>query len=229
MGGGGSHYSWMLYNSEIDSGMKRLLILLTVILWIGQTDMIAQQTTDEASIRQKINTAASQLQSMECEFVQTKHLKMLNDKMVARGKMYYSQASKLRWEYASPYTYTFILNNTKVMMSKGDYNDVVDVNQSKVFREIARVMMNSVVGKCLDDKRDFQTDIIATGSEWVVTMIPVNKNIKQMFAQIVLHFDISRAMVYTVELLEKNGDRTVIELKNIITNQQIDETVFSVG
>lgn len=201
--------------------------MFSVILWIGQAEIAAQQKVDKVAIKQKINNAASKLKSMECEFVQTKHLKMLNDKMVSKGKMYYSQPNKLRWEYVSPYTYIFTLNNTKVMMSKGGRNDVIDVNQSKVFREIARIMMNSVVGKCLDDK-NFQTGITATESEWIVTMTPLNKNIKQMFAQIVLHFDISRAMVSAVELKEKNGDKTIIELKNVRTNRPIDDKVFAI-
>lgn len=208
--------------------MKRITILFMTILWIGQMPARAQRSNGEAAIRQKINTVASQLQSMQCDFVQTKHLKMLNDKMVANGKMYYSRGNKLRWEYVAPYTYTFILNNTKVILSKGDRNDVIDVNQSKVFREIARIMMNSVVGKCLDDEKDFQTSITATQTEWIATLIPQNKNMKQMFSKIVLHFNINKAMVSTVEIIEKNGDRTVIELKNVITNQPIDESVFAI-
>ena len=36
------------------------------------------QNMSEAQIRTKINQAASQLQTLQCDFVQTKHLKMLN-------------------------------------------------------------------------------------------------------------------------------------------------------
>ena len=208
--------------------MKRILILFTAALWLGFTPVAAQQGADEDAIRMKINTAASQLHTMQCDFVQTKYLKMLDDKMEARGKMYYAQPNKLRWEYVSPYTYIFILNGTKVLMSKGSHNDIIDVNQNKVFREIARIMMNSVVGKCLEDDKDFHTSIETKESLWVVTMIPVSKNIRQMFTQIVLRFDIGRAMVSIVELTEKNGDRTVIELKDVRTDQSIDEEIFAV-
>ena len=204
------------------------MILFTVALWFGLTPVAAQQSADEDAMRMKINTAASQLQTMQCDFVQTKYLKMLDDKMEARGKMYYAQPNKLRWEYVSPYTYTFILNGTKVLMSKGSHNDVIDVNQNKVFREIARIMMNSVVGKCLEDDKSFHTSIETRESLWVVTMIPISKNIRQIFTQIVLSFDIGRAMVSTVELTEKNGDKTVIELKDVKTDRLIDEKIFAV-
>ncbi len=182
----------------------------------------------EAQIRQQINQAASQMKTMQCDFVQTKHLKMLNDKMVAKGRMYYRQGNQLRWEYVTPYAYTFILNNNKVLLKNSQRNDVIDVNQNKVFKEIARIMMNSVVGKCLADEKDFKTQISTVGQEWVATLQPLRKDMKQMFQQIILHFDRKQAVVAVVELLEKNGDRTVIELKDIHKNEPISSDIFSV-
>ena len=202
-----------------------------VALIIGGCCLIASPAsaqTNDAAIRQKISTIASQIKSMQCDFVQTKSMRMLNDKLVAKGQMYYSQSKKLRWEYTSPYAYTFILNGSQVLLKKGDRNDVIDVNQNKVFKEVARIMMNSVTGSCLADDKDFKSTISTTPTEWVVKMIPQNKNLRQIFTQMVLHFNRQRGMVSVVELLEKNGDTTVIELRNVRTNTAIDAKIFSV-
>ena len=206
--------------------MKNILYILYLVFAV-----IAPMTTlaqSEAQIRQQINQAASQMKSMQCDFVQTKHLKMLNDKMVAKGKMYYRQGNQLRWEYVTPYAYTFILNNNKVLLKNSQRNDVIDVNQNKVFKEIARIMMNSVVGKCLADEKDFKTQISTEGQEWVARLQPLRKDMKQMFQQIILHFDRKQSVVSVVELLEKNGDRTVIELKDIHKNEPISSDLFTV-
>jgi len=206
--------------------MKNIFyILYFVFAVIAPMTALAQS---EAQIRQQINQAASQMKSMQCDFVQTKHLKMLNDKMVAKGKMYYRQGNQLRWEYVTPYAYTFILNNNKVLLKNSQRNDVIDVNQNKVFKEIARIMMNSVVGKCLADEKDFKTQISTEGQEWVARLQPLRKDMKQMFQQIILHFDRKQSVVSVVELLEKNGDRTVIELKDIHKNEPISSDLFTV-
>ncbi len=189
----------------------------------------ATQTKDEQKIIQQINAVASSMKTMQCDFVQTKTIKMLNDKMVSKGKMYYQQSDKLRWEYTSPYTYTFVLNGSKVLISKGKRNDVINVEQSKFFKEIARIMMNSVVGKCLTDAKDFKTSIQTTSTEYIATLLPQQKQMKQMFQKIILHFNRQKSVVTTVELVEKNGDRTVIELKNIKTNSAINAKVFSIN
>ncbi len=226
MGGGGAHHGRMLFNSKIK--MKRILVFLTA-LCLSVTFAAAQQKVDAAKVKQQINAVASSLKSMQCDFVQTKYLKMLNDKMVSKGKMYYRQSNQLRWQYTSPYAYTFVLNGSKVLISKDKRNDVIDVNRNKMFREIARIMMNSVVGKCLTDSKDFKVAVTATSTEYVATLLPQQKQMRQMFQKIILHFDRQRSTVSTVELIEKNADRTVIELKNVKTNVPLQASLFAVG
>ena len=192
--------------------------MILLLLIATQCTLMAQQS--EVQIRQKINEVASSLKTLQCDFVQTKHLKMLNDDMVSKGKMYYQQNDLLRWEYISPYTYTFIINPKR--------NDVIDVKQNKLFKEIARIMMNSVIGNCLNEEKDFRSNISISKGEWVVSLLPQRKNIKQMFQRIVLHFSSKQPIVKQVELVEKNGDKTIIDLKNVRTNEAISTNMFTI-
>ncbi|MBR4730435.1 MAG: outer membrane lipoprotein carrier protein LolA [Prevotella sp.] len=205
--------------------MKKGLFII-YLLFAAHFTLMAQQS--EMQIRQKISRIASSIKTMSCDFIQTKHLKMLNDDMVSKGRMYYQQSNRLRWEYTSPYTYTFIINNDKVLLKNSQRNDVIDVNSNKLFKEIARIMMNSVVGNCLNDETSFKSSISVSGEEWVATLLPQRKDMKQMFQKIVLHFSQKQAVVTQVELIEKNGDRTIIDLKNIKTNETISANMFTI-
>lgn len=190
--------------------------------------LLPAQAQNEAQIKQQINQTAAALKTMQCDFVQTKQLKLLNDRLVSKGKMCYQKSDKLRWEYTSPTSYVFILNGDKVLLKNNNRNDVIDVKQNKLFREIARIMMSSVVGNCLSDEKNFKTSIASTPTEWVATMLPLKKDMKQMFQKIILHFNKQKSMVSSVELIEKNGDQTLIELKNIRQNESISASVFAV-
>lgn len=207
--------------------MKRVLFFL-MALCLCLLNLSAQKV-NEAKVKQQINAVASKMKTMQCDFVQTKYLKMLNDKMVSRGKMYYQQSNKLRWEYTYPYTYTFVLNGSRVLISKGKRNDVINVNQSKFFKEIARIMMNSVVGKCLTDSKDFKVSLTGASAEYMATLYPQQKQMKQMFQKIILHFNKQKSTVSKVELIEKKGDRTIIELKNVKSNAPINAKVFGIN
>lgn len=207
--------------------MRKRLLLSLIALAAAASTAASAADADLSAARQEINAAASEIKTMRCDFTQTKHMSMLNDKMVSKGIMAYSSGDRLRWEYQSPYTYVFILNNSKVMLGHDSRTDIIDVNQSKIFKEIATIMMGSVVGNCLDDD-GFDTTIEASSTEWVATMIPKKKTIKQMFAKIVLHFSRQKAMVTKVELLEKTGDTTVIDLYNAEINIPVDESLFNI-
>ncbi|MBO7141447.1 MAG: outer membrane lipoprotein carrier protein LolA [Prevotella sp.] len=206
--------------------MKR--ITLSLLFLFSLFFSVAQAQDSEVQIRQKIAAAAQAMTSLQCDFVQTKQLKMLNDKMVSEGRMYYSQKDKLRWEYVKPYQYIFIMNGDRVLLKNKERSDVIDVRQNKIFREIARIMMSSVVGDCLSDDRTFKTSISTTGGDWVATLLPQRKDMKQMFQKIILHFDQRQATVSRVELVEKNGDQTTIDLKNIRKNETIAPRTFAV-
>lgn len=204
--------------------MKRFFLLIIAVCLF--TCMSAQ--TNEAQIKAKINQVAQNMRTLQCDFVQTKHLRMLNDKMVSTGKMYYQQGGLLRWEYIHPYSYVFIINGNQVAVRNNKRSDVININQSKVFKEIARIMMNSIVGKCINDNRDFKTSIATTQTEWIATLVPQKKGMKQMFQKIVLHFNRQRSMVSQVDMYEKNGDKTIIVLKNVQVNKNISKSVFAV-
>lgn len=203
--------------------MKYLIALLSFL----SLQAVSFAQNSEQDVINKINVEAMKLTSMQCDFVQVKHVKLLNDKMVSKGKMAYKQTDKLRWEYTTPYTYTFILNGNKIVLKKNQKSNVIDVNQSKMFKEIANIMMNSVVGKCLSDKKSFRTFIKASSSEYEATLIPLTKEIRHLFSKIILHFDKQQLMIKKVEMLEKNGDTTIITLSNIKKNSTINDQVFS--
>ena len=206
--------------------MKKSLFLWS-LLWLMFLPLHAQTMT-ESEVKAKVNQVAAQLQSMQCDFVQTKSLKLLNQKMVSKGKMYYQKNDKLCWQYVSPYNYTFVLNGAKVMLRNEKRSDVIDVQQNKMFKEIARIMMNSVLGKCLTDEKDFKVTMQQGKVEWVATLVPLRSNMKKLFQKIQISFHQAQMMVSMVKLFEKNGDQTTIQLKNIKTNAPLNAQVFSI-
>lgn len=178
--------------------MKTIFRIFIFILLLVSEDTAAQ-----------VNTAPKTLQA---DFRQTKTMKMLGDKLVSQGKMYYSASDKLRWEYTSPYTYTFIMNGQKVLLKKGGRKDVVDTSKNKMFREIGKVMMNSLVVTSTKQQMD----------------LPQTKQMKSLYKRIVIYFNQKTHLVERVVMYEKNGDQTDIELKNVTTNKNIAAGMFTV-
>ena len=209
--------------------MKYLLTLITLLCMplLGRAQTAVNDAT-AAQMMQKVGEVAQKTKSLQCSFTQTKTLKMLSQKMISKGRMCYSQPSKLRWQYTSPYHYTFILNGTKVMLMSSQRKDVIDAAKSKVFREITGIMLSSVTGECLTDKQRFKTQMFQDGDKWIAQLTPLKKEMKQMFSLLVITFDSKQLIATSVEMREKGGDNTRIELQQVKKNAAVSDDEFKI-
>ena len=220
--------------SKVRKMMKKQILflclgLLSGLLWTASAT--AQTAVDDATARQmmeQVNDAARKMKTLQCSFVQTKTLKMMKSKLVSNGRMSYSQPALLRWEYTSPYAYTFIVNGAKVLMKSRQRRDVVNAAQNKVFREITNIMLNSVTGKCLTDKQNFTTRMLVNGDKWIARLTPMKKEMKQLFSTLVITFDKRQMVAVSVEMIEKSGDNTLILLRDVKKNAPVDADEFKV-
>lgn len=209
--------------------MKRIFSLLALCLLLGLSATAATLSgAREKEVLAELNSAASAMRTMQCDFVQTKYLSLLSDKMVSEGRMSYQRPDKLRWEYVKPYSYLSVFNGTKVYVGNEQRRDVIDTNSNKIFKEVARIMMNTVTGKALSSPADFTTTVSETPSAWEVTLVPRKKELRGMFTKIELTFDRSKRMISEIKLYEKNGDHTDISLRNIIVDKAVDESLFTI-
>lgn len=210
--------------------IKRIftLLFLTAFLTMTVTDAHALTPAQKKEVISKINASAAAIKSMSCSFTQTKNLKMLSDKMVSTGKLYYSKPNRLRWEYTSPYRYMFILNGSKVFTGSISRKNIIDANTNKVYREVSRIMMSAITGQALSNTSDFTADIEGTKSEWTVTLMPKKKELKHVFKQLRLVFNKKTSMISAIKIYEKNGDFTDITLSHISTDKPINESVFAI-
>ena len=193
-----------------------LFSLCTAMTAVAQTDAI-----DE------ISKASQAVSTVQADFTQTKRLKMLNDAMVSKGKMWCTQPNRLRWEYLTPSSSLFVLNGEKVLFQNDKRSTTLNANRHKRIREMIRIMIPSNLGKVLTEKKDFHTSIETTENQYVLTMIPQSKEMKQMFTRIVLYYNRKQAVVTQIEMYEKSGDSTTIELSSIKKNTTINPSVYN--
>jgi outer membrane lipoprotein-sorting protein len=177
---------------------------------------------------QKISQSTEQLKSLSCYFVQKKTISILSDEMISEGKMFFKQKDKLRWEYTKPYQYEFIMNGDKVMTHAGTTKNVIDVNSSKVFREISKIILSGINGAGIFDSSRFSVKFLTGTKDNMVTLTPKQKELRQMFNEIRICFNKLDYIVNSVEIVELNGDKTFIEMKNKQINKELSDEIFNI-
>ena len=210
--------------------MIRLLFILLAMMFswplLGQTKLTAEQ---QKQIIEKIDQTASAMKGMQCDFVQTKRMKLLSKEMQSKGVMYFKRPNKLRWQYTAPYDYTFILNGDKVQIKSSKSTKNIDVQGNKMFRQITNIILNSVTGGSMKSSSDFTVEVYKKDNTYFAKLYPKKKELKQLYQVIEIYFDSALTMVNSVRMVEKTGDETRVNLINTKLNIAVDEKMFAVN
>jgi len=208
--------------------MRKTILILTILLSsvsiYGQT---ALSSAEQKQMITKIDKAAAAIRTMQCSFTQVKSMTLMKNSIKSKGTMYFKKPNRLRWQYTTPYDYTFIMADGKAYMKSAGKTTTIDVNKNKMFRQITEVIMNCMIGGNLSKTSYFKIAMYKSGGIVQANLTPLKKELKQIYSQVTLSFNSSQTMVTKVEMKEKNGDKTTITLSDIKLNGNVSDKVFS--
>ena len=203
-----------------------LLTCLSALSVMGQTKLTSEQ---EKQVLAKMDQSSNALRSLQCDFVQSKRMKILSKEMQSKGILYFKKPDKIRWQYTSPYDYTFIMNGDKVQIKSAKTTKSIDIQGNKIFRQITTIILNTVTGGGIMNSADFNVELYKSGDIYFAKMQPKKKEVKQVYSSIEVYFNSALTMVDTIKMIEKSGEYTVVKLVTPKINAAINESVFKVN
>ena len=197
--------------------MKKVLVyiicLLTIVSAFGQNskELVGDQ---RVKIISEITRNTVGIQSLSCQFTQTKQSSLLVDNAEAKGKMSYSRPKSMRWEYITPYSYALVVEGDSLSMTG---NGTASTNQkaNRMMKEMSSLIIGSINGERLFDERTFSINIYEETGCYRVKMNPKRKDMQRMFQNITFLFGSDDYTVRSVVLTEKSGDATTINFENV--------------
>lgn len=203
-----------------------LLTCLSALSVMGQTKLTSEQ---EKQVLAKMDQSSNALRSLQCDFVQSKRMKILSKEMQSKGILYFKKPDKIRWQYTSPYDYTFIMNGDRVQIKSAKTIKNIDIQGNKIFRQISTIILNTITGGGIKNSSDFNVELYKSGDIYFAKMLPKKKEVKQVYSSIEVYFNSALTMVETIKMVEKSGEYTVVKLVTPKINAAINESVFKVN
>ena len=142
--------------------------------------------------------AANTYETLQLSFVQTRHSEMLTKDLVSEGRMVLASPDRIRWEVQKPYPSVFV--------SKGEL-----AIAGRRFR--------------MPTEKDF-TATALEGEDLAVKLVPVRRDLKSLFREIIVHADKQSLQIRSALLITPDGDWTLLEFKDIRANQPVDPKLF---
>jgi len=208
--------------------MRNTILLLAFLF--TSSFLIAQETPMSASeisvFKEKVSAVAGKTETIKSDFVQYKHLDFLTSDVKTSGKMMFKAPDLVRWEYTDPYQYSVVFNENQLLINDGGTKSKVDIGNSKLFRKLNELIVNSVKGDMFNNS-DFDVEFFKTSDFDKAVFTPKDAKIAAYIASFELLFNKDDGHVIAVKMIEPSNDFTRIVFSNRILNQPIDASVFT--
>ncbi len=177
--------------------------------------------------QQSLQKATAGELSIQSDFVQTKHLSLLADKITSKGKFYYRKEDKVRIEYTTPFQYLVVMNGGQMMVKDEQKTSRINARSSKTMQSVNRIMLDCMRGTVFSNP-DFKVTAYEGGSGYLLSLSPANDAIKKLFKQIDVYLTRSGYDVDKLSMVEQGGDFTEMSFSKTQHNLALNEALFKV-
>lgn len=205
----------------------RNFIILTFItlVFIAKAQDNFVPITDN-SVKNKFKKNAVALTSIQCDFVQEKHLDFLASTVLSKGKFWFKTGNKLRWEYTEPFKYIVLVVGKKITVVDENNTSVYKKQPNNAFKYLNKILASSVQGSLVDNP-NYKFEVSQNATFFKVHLIPLNTEEKSVFSHLDILFKKTEMSVYQVKMVEPNKDSITLTFENKKENIPIADKVFS--
>jgi outer membrane lipoprotein-sorting protein len=212
--------------------MNRFILMVIIILMPFHVFSEGPQdendyTDKKAEIFSRIKQAASSVQTLASEFTQEKHLEILKNAPISKGRFFYKNPDCLRWEVYEPLSMGFIVNGDKGKRWRGQSGSLQSFDLKK--EPVIQIITEQVFAwaRADFDRLEAGYDITVLEENPVtLKLVPLSVTEKKYIDHIKLIFSSTEDYVSSIEIHEVNGDYTQINFIDMTINKPIQEDIF---
>lgn len=185
--------------------MKKAELLLLILMAATFTASARESLLDS------LVNACRKVESVECGFVQTRRVSLMNGDIVSKGSLTYRKPDYLKWKYDTPETLTFEIDGNGVSVVREKDGGTTDVGNNRMYRELAKILLGAVSGDFIADSRLFKTEVTGDGKMVSARLVPVKGELKRMWTSMTMNFDQVSYKALSIDITEAGGNTTHIE------------------
>ena len=206
------------------------IIILIFTLSISSSfaqDKSFKKITNLEEVKSKIADYSSKTNSIKSDFVQEKHLEILETPLISKGKFFYKKENNIRWEYIEPLKYIIVIHKGKFTIKDETKVSEYDIESNKMFKEINNMIITSMKGEIINNK-DFTVSFFENNTYYLAKLTPNKKEIANFITTIKIYFNKTDFSVSKVIMVETEQDYTQIVFKNKSVNTQLNDSIFNI-
>ncbi|WP_446436933.1 outer membrane lipoprotein carrier protein LolA [Pseudomonas sp. 910_23] len=151
-------------------------------------------------------------------FTQEKHLRALPQPLVSKGTFVLAKDHGLLWLLKTPLQQDYRITGQGI--ARRDANGWQPLPNKSAGAEQNRLFLAVLQGDSSGLQRDFELQLQGQAHNWKLTLTPRSLLLKQVFTRINID---GGELVQTIELLETQGDSTVLRMQDSTADQPLSD------
>jgi hypothetical protein len=152
------------------------------------------------------------------QFIQEKHLRALPQPLISKGSFVLAKNHGLLWLLKTPLKQDYRITGKGI--ARRDDNGWQLLPNKSAGAEQNRLFLAVLQGDSSGLQRDFELALSGDAQQWKLTLTPRSLLLKQVFNQINID---GGTLVQTIELLETQGDSTVLRMQDSTAGQPLSD------
>nr|MBF0681588.1 outer membrane lipoprotein carrier protein LolA [Pseudomonas sp.] len=181
-------------------------------LWVVLPTVPSARAFDLEQLSQQLREPAV----IRGEFVQQKQLRALPQPLVSRGQFVLAREQGLLWFLQEPLQQDYRITDAGI--HQRTFSGWETAGQQGAAGHQNRLFLAVLRGDAEALQRDFELELTGTAEAWSLTLLPRSKLLEQIFSAIMIQ---GSATAERVELLETQGDSTVLLLESTAVDDQL--------
>ena len=192
----------------------KIRLLLFILLFASVKVNVAQNIGFSAvrsieKVESKLALHAQSTISIESNFIQEKHLWMLNEVIVSEGVFLFKKTSSVRWQYNTPIEYTIVIHDGIFTIISNNKVNEFDIDSNPMFREINKMIVTAIKGDFVNNS-DFEAEFLENETQYLAKLTPTKSQVSSMITLIEIYFNKQNMQVEKVIFNEPGDDFTSI-------------------
>lgn len=182
------------------------------------------QITNPDIIKQEIIKHSAETKNLKSNFVQEKHLSMLEEVVESTGRFAFRRENDILWSYKTPYEYSILVANGKFTIDNEGEIKEFDLNSNPMFGQISNMIIMAVSGNFADNEM-FETTFFKSDNFTIAKLKSKDAIISEMLSSIEIYFN-NNLDVVKVKFNEAGDDFTLIKFADLERNIKIEDDEF---
>ena len=204
-----------------------LILLVPGVVFSSQLQNGWNSPGEKDRIFAEIAKAAAKVTTLKSDFVQERHLGMLEDILISKGRFYYKKQDRLRWELTKPVISGFAVSGKQAKRWDGESGrtQMFEVYQVPFIKLFTDQVFAWATADFKQLQKDYNIEVLA-GSPADLKLVPIRSQEKKYLDHFRIAFTADAGHVNAVEVHETGGDFTRIRFFNTIINTPLPDALF---